>query len=241
MRFKLLNTMGYLIKRYLIIVIIFSGRCFSQDIEENEVSLLIEKCGGVYFPNKKIISDSWGSSLSFFDIKEGEKIADIGSKSMTFIGILSVFSEKATFYCEDIDSSCTTQEQADKVIKYYSKIKEAPISNIIIPVIGNEKTTTLPSNFFDKVIIDNSLHEFSDKETMLKDIFRILKKGGKLYDRESLGRKNGEIHIGCNNKLFDENTLINLVSTNGFQYVNSIDSRIPTGAYLSKIFLFKKE
>lgn len=233
--------MKYSIRYYLLLTIIFCGQCFSQDIYENEISLLTKKCGGIYFPNKRIISDSWGSSLSFFDIKEGEKIADIGSKSMTFVAILSVFSEKATFYCEDIDSVCTTQEQVDKVVKYYSRIKGIPISNNIIPVIGNEKTTTLPTDFFDKVIIDNSLHEFSNKEDMLKDIFRILKKGGKLYDRESLGRKNGEIHLGCKNKLFDEDTLINFVGTNGFQFVNSINSMIPTGSHFSKIFLFRKE
>ena len=90
---------------------LFSISCFAQNIDEKEIASLQAKCGGVYFPNKKIIADSWGKSLRFFEIKEGDNVADIGSKAMTFVGILSVFTPKANFYCEDIDSACTTSEQ----------------------------------------------------------------------------------------------------------------------------------
>lgn len=119
-----------------------------------------------------------------------------------FILVMSVlcmqsFAQNVDFYCEDIDSTCTTSKQAQKVIDFYSKIKGLPITCRFTPVIGTETSTTLPENFFDKVIIDNSLHEFSEKVLMLKNINQILKKNGVLYLRESLGRNNGELHIGC--------------------------------------------
>lgn len=220
---------------------LFSISCFAQNIDEKEIASLQAKCGGVYFPNKKIIADSWGKSLSFFEIKEGDNVADNGSISMTFVGILSVFTPKANFYCEDIDSACTTSEQAKKVIDYYSKIKGEPINSTIIPIIGTETSTTLATAFFDKVIIDNSLHEFSEKVLMMKDIKRILKKDGILYLRESLGRTNGELHMGCDQALFDEAHLVAFITEQGFKLIKSEDSQIPTGAFLSKLFLFVKE
>ncbi|MFN3489039.1 MAG: class I SAM-dependent methyltransferase [Emticicia sp.] len=226
---------------HLLYSLFFSLSCFAQNTDEKEIASLHAKCGGVYFPNKKIIADSWGKSLSFFNIKEGDNIADIGSKSMTFVGILSVFTPKANFYCEDIDSACTTSEQAKKVIDYYTKIKGEPINSTITPVIGTETSTTLATAFFDKVIIDNSLHEFSEKVLMMKDIKRILKKNGLLYLRESLGRTNGELHTGCNQALFDEAHLVSFVTEQGFKFIKSEESQILTGAFLSKLFLFVKE
>lgn len=224
----------------ILVLIILSLQSFAQNIDEKEITSLQAKCGGVYFPNKKIIADSWGKSLSFFDIKEGDNIADIGSKSMTFVGILSVFTPKANFYCEDIDSECTTTEQAQKVLNYYSKIKGEPIKSSITPIIGTETSTTLATAFFDKVIIDNSLHEFSEKVLMMKDIRKILKKNGFLYLRESLGRTNGELHMGCEQALFDEAHLVEFITQQGFKLIKSEDSQIPTGAFLSKLFLFVK-
>ncbi len=221
--------------------LLLSLNCFAQNSDEKEIASLRAKCGGVYFPNKKIIADSWGKSLSFFDIKEGDNIADIGSKSMTFAGILSIFTPKANFYCEDIDSTCTTSEQAQKVLNYYSKIKGEPIKSSITPIIGTETSTTLATAFFDKVIIDNSLHEFSEKILMMKDIRKILKKNGILYLRESLGRTNGELHMGCDQALFDEAHLVEFITQQGFKLIKSEDSQIPTGAFISKLFLFVKE
>lgn len=232
---------GIIQSSILILVLGFlSIHSFAQKIDEKEIASLQAKCGGVYFPNKKTIADSWGKSLSFFEIKEGDNIADIGSKSMTFVGILSVFMPKANFYCEDIDSACTTSEQAQKVLNYYTKIKGEAIKSTITPIIGTETSTTLPKNFFDKVIIDNSLHEFSEKVLMMKDIKRILKKDGVLYLRESLGRTNGEPHMGCDQALFDEAHLVEFITQQGFTLIKSENSQIPTGAFLSKLFLFVK-
>lgn len=225
----------------LLYSLLISLSCFAQNIDEKEIASLRAKCGGVYFPNKKVIVDSWGKSLSFFDIKEGDKVADIGSKSMTFVGVLSIFTPKANFYCEDIDSACTTTEQAQKVLNYYSKIKGEPINSTITPIIGTETSTTLPNNFFDKVIIDNSLHEFSEKVLMMKDIRKILKKNGVLYLRESLGRTNGELHMGCDQALFDEAHLVEFITRQGFKFIKSEDSQIPSGSFLSKLFLFVKQ
>ncbi len=220
---------------------LFSVCCFAQNIDEKEILSLRNECGGVYFNSKEVLEKSWGKSLRFFDLKKGDKVADIGAKSMTFIGTLSVFYENVDFHCEDIDSVCTTSKQAQKVIDFYSKIKGSPISCKLIPVIGTETSTTLPKNFFDKVIIDNSLHEFSEKVLMMKDINKILKKNGFLYLRESLGRTDGELHMGCNQALFDEAHLVEFITQQGFKFIKSEDSQIPTGAFLSKLFLFVKQ
>ena len=47
-----------------------------------------------------------------------------------------------------------------------------------------------PDNYFDTAFCINSVHHFEDQETSLKEIRRVLKKGGKLliieYEKESL-------------------------------------------------------
>lgn len=225
----------------VLVLTILSIHSFAQKIDEREIISLRTECGGVYFKSKEVLEKSWGKSLRFFDLKEGDKVADIGARSMTFIGTLAVFYENVDFYCEDIDSACTTPKQAQKVIDFYSKIKGSSITCKFIPVIGTETSTTLPKNFFDKVIIDNSLHEFSKKDLMMYDIHQILKVNGKLYLREAIGRTNGELHMGCDQALFDEMNLISYIAKQGFKFIKSEDSQIPTGAFISKLFVFEKE
>ncbi|MEP6734971.1 MAG: class I SAM-dependent methyltransferase, partial [Chryseolinea sp.] len=47
--------------------------------------------------------------------------------------------------------------------------------------LGKEKSTLLPLNTFDKVIIRNSFHHFSYPDDMLRNCKALLKDGGKLF------------------------------------------------------------
>jgi ubiquinone/menaquinone biosynthesis C-methylase UbiE len=76
------------------------------------------------------------------------------------------------------------------------------------PNYGELTTSTLlPANSVDKVIIENTFHEFSKPSQMLKEIHRILKPNGILYLNEMLASENNKIHSGCKQKLVSENEL----------------------------------
>ena len=71
-----------------------------------------------------------------------------------------------------------------KTFEQYVALRPTPNSNKIIVVKGSQKETTLPRNYFDKVIVRKTLHHIFYKDTILDDIFSILKPNGKLYIME---------------------------------------------------------
>jgi hypothetical protein len=46
--------------------------------------------------------------------------------------------------------------------------------------------------------------------------------------------------MGCNQALFDEAHLVEFITQQGFKFIKSKDSPIPSGAFISKLFLFVK-
>lgn len=138
------------------------------------------KCGTVY-TNKKIIEKRTKDFLNFYDFKKGEVIADIGASSGYWEGIYSVLCDSLTFYIQDIDSSCLNQTELTKIIDYYSKIKNAPITNKFKIVIGNEESTKLPDGIFDKIIMNQTFHHLDKPEKIVKDLSKKIKPNGQIF------------------------------------------------------------
>lgn len=147
-------------------------------------------------------------------------IASIGASAgvweMAFASQFPNFN--LTFYLEDIDPNNCNTEEVDYGIKYYEKLLDKPLNGTFIPVIGTEISTNLQELFFDKVLIINSLHEFSEPEAMLMDIYRILKKDGLLFIEEPITQVSGTLHEGCQKRLFTELELIDLVEKQDFVF-----------------------
>ena len=73
------------------------------------------------------------------------------------------------------------------------------------------------------MLIINALHEFSFPEIILKDIQGILKPNGKLFIEETLAQQPKEIHEGCGKPLFTENELINLLQSQQFTLIKTVE------------------
>jgi len=58
-------------------------------------------------------------------------------------------------------------------------------------ILGDERSTSLPENTFEKILITNSFHEFTFITEMLTDIKKKLKAGGILYIDEALPKRQG--------------------------------------------------
>jgi ubiquinone/menaquinone biosynthesis C-methylase UbiE len=105
--------------------------------------------------------------------------------------------------------------------------------------LGNEKSTSLPGNTFDKVLIINSFHEFTFVPEMLSDIKTKLKPGGILYIDEALPKKPGQLHGICNLPMLNTKEMIALLAKNGFEYINGIHFNYRQKTPVRKIFAFR--
>ncbi len=131
-----------------------------------------------FFENKEDL-------IKFFDIKNGETIADVGAAEGYHEGALSLLYDSITFYIEDVDPKDVNQKEIDKTVKHYNKLRSTPQTCKFNWVLGTYKTTNLPDGIFDKLIMIASFHEFTFMDEMMEDIARKLKPGGKIYIMEA--------------------------------------------------------
>lgn len=195
-------------------------------------------CGVLHDSKKEILKYESNTILfNFLGPKPNEKIADIGAGGMQWEAKMMVLRDSLTFYCEDIDTVCNNKQQLKKVFDNVSKLRDGQSAGKIIQVIGTEKSTGLQTDFFDKVLIVNTFHEFSDRQIMINEIYRILKTGGKVYIDERLPERNKTIHQGCKKPMIGEVELIELMEKNSFKLV---DKKMMKYTFPDQVYCFKK-
>ena len=155
-------------------------------------------------------------SLQTFQFKENETIASIGASSGVWEIWFASQVDNLTFYIQDIDEQNCNQEEIDYGVEYYEKLLKKKITGKFIPVVGTQKATNLPKNTFDKVLIINSLHEFTHPALILQDVLGTLKKDGTLFIEELTAEISGKIHEGCGRRLFTKKELSELLIQVGF-------------------------
>lgn len=103
---------------------------------------------------------------------------------------------------------------------------------------GDERSTSLPENTFDKILIINSFHEFTLLAEMLAAIKKKLKPGGILYIDEALPKRQGQLHGICNLPMLKSEETISVFANNGFEYVKGVDFNYRQKNPVRKIFAF---
>ena len=131
----------------------------------------------------------------FIQLLETDTVADIGAGKMDYSLHYANLYNKTIFYFEDIDSTYCNWVQLQKTIK------ERNFSNVdtnrISIVIGNENSTTLPTNSCDVVILQSTLHLIAKNQKMINDLQRILKPNGSLLIVEKFTEKKNKAHANC--------------------------------------------
>ena len=64
-------------------------------------------------------------------------------------------------------------------------------------IIGTKDSIPLPDTSYSYVLCRKTLHEFSNKEKMIKELERIIKINGELVIVEAVPQSKGEIDEGC--------------------------------------------
>jgi predicted methyltransferase len=178
--------------------------------------------------------------LAMYDLKPGQTVASIGAQCGQWEAGLAASSDSVHFYLEDIDTTYFNERQVGFAWHYYDSLRGKPMTSDYKLVLGTEKSTLLPENTFDKVIIINSFHEFTKQEEMLADIKTKLKSGGILYIDEAVAKKTGELHAICKKRKFTPDELITMLEKNGYSYINRVDMMFRKERPLRIIFAFKK-
>ena len=127
--------------------------------------------------NIKLDDTVFLSEIRLYKFDTNDVIADIGAGSGYFEKVLSRYCDNLVVYASDIDSPTVSRLTTRLELLELNDRKNITYT----AVLGNEKSSLLPSHSFDKVIIRNSFHHFTYPNEMLEDCKRILKKDGQLF------------------------------------------------------------
>ena len=120
----------------------------------------------------------------------------------------------------DQDIQVLTNEEVGDSIAYFES--KSQIKNTTSILVKNEDVhaITLENEMADWVLIFNALHEFKQVDIVLKEAFRLLKKGGELFIEEEISTSIPLIHEGCGKKLFFTEELMTIVAEAGFEKID---------------------
>jgi predicted methyltransferase len=195
-------------------------------------------CGGFYKSMADLLKMQQ-KEIGFYDFRSGQTIASIGAQCSHWEAAYAATTDSVTFYLEDIDSSKFKKSQVEFAWNYYATLRGKSMTSDYKMILGDERSTSLPENTFDKILVINSFHEFTFQTEMLADIKKKLKPGGVLYIDEALSKKPGQLHGICNKPMLTNEETIAVFEKNGFEYVNGIDFNYRQKDPTRKIFAFK--
>jgi ubiquinone/menaquinone biosynthesis C-methylase UbiE len=197
-----------------------------------------ENCGSFYV-SMDHLRKLKQHEIDFYDFRPGQKVASIGAQCCHWEAAFASVTDSVSFYLEDIDTSKFKQSQADFVWNYYGQLRGRKMTSTYQLILGDEKSTKLPENTFDKILIINSFHEFTYQVEMLEDIKKKLKTGGILYIDEALPKRKGQLHGICNLPMLNAQEMVSFFVKNGFEYVEGLEFNYRQKVPVRKIFAFR--
>jgi|APSaa5957512622_1039677.scaffolds.fasta_scaffold02443_6 ubiquinone/menaquinone biosynthesis C-methylase UbiE len=151
---------------------------------------------GNYFVSKKEILEDPKLKLIIRNagFQKNDKIADIGSENGCVPAILSMFYDQLSFHLEDINPATLNDIEFNKVRNYYEKLSASTFNSDFTLHIGQQSQTLLPTDYFDHVMLNDVIHQAYYPDSLMSDIYRILKTDGKVligqYNNNGISEKN---------------------------------------------------
>ena len=191
---------------------------FSKKTMVKNASLLdLWGIGLVQFQYPYQIDTSGGDffeELAFYEIENGQEIADIGGGNGTLALLVAMLYEDVSVYMNEI--------VYEKLEYFKGKIAEVrriyrPDLKGLTPVMGSARNVRLKNKKMDKIIIRKTIHHFKFTKAMLKSIRKSLKPDGDLYIGELPKEKDPE---GKKCKLlWEQDKLLKIMEENGFKLI----------------------
>ena len=134
--------------------------------------------------------------IDFYQLKEGEKFAEIGAGTGVFSQMLGLIGKNSVIYVNEIDEDVLQYLRQKKAEKDFEL---GPNATMLVE--GGKKNANLPEKV-DKVFIRNTFHHFSKKEQMLNSICNSIQPGGRIYIYETL--KDPHDPNACKHRMYDQ-------------------------------------
>ena len=176
-----------------------------------------------------------GNPLAFAEVKEGDVVLDIGSGAGidTFIASKSV-GETGKVYGLDM-----TPQMIEKAKE---NAKQSGITNVEY-VLGEADNIPLADNTVDWVISNCVINLAPDKKKVFKEIYRVLKPGGRLAVSDILADnlpseilENDYLYASCVAGAISEEEYVNAIKEAGFQNINIPSKIVYDKENLSMVF-----
>lgn len=158
-----------------------------------------------------------------YDVQSKQKIASVGAGGGNKEILYSMLADSLVFYLQDIDSTCLTKTILPLTIQQQYSATNQVCDDTFTAVLGTEDDTRLPERFFDKILIENTLHELRKPAEILLSIHKSLKPDGFLFVEDFIAHKPGQRHRGCGKLLYTQEALLDLLDKSGFRLVESHD------------------
>lgn len=169
--------------------------------------------------------------LDILNLQAGDTVADIGSYDGYYPTLYSIYNDSITFYLNDIRKEGFLY--LDSIRQAVENISGNKVSNEFNIVIGNDSSTNLQANSFNKVIIRDALHHFHSVEKMLQEIIKIMEPESELMLIEPIRGQNN-IYSVCEGAMTEEE-LLNLLFNNGFELIKKTKGQKSLGWYKFKL------
>jgi ubiquinone/menaquinone biosynthesis C-methylase UbiE len=125
----------------------------------------------------RYLRQAQGSVISLLNLREGVHFLDVGCGTGWAVGqVANMVNGKGLFYGVDLSAKMIEKAQSNFSGRDNFHFLQA-----------NSESIPLDDNFFDVIICTNSFHHYLNPDKALKEMCRLLKKGGKLYILDPLG------------------------------------------------------
>ncbi len=127
------------------------------------------------------------------DIQKFDSVLSIGAGSGSREYIYAMNLDSITFYLEDLDTSCCSQEKINNTYLPYYASQGITFTSVFKTVSGTETTVNLPDESVNKVLIYKVYHHFNKDKEMMSEAYRVLIPSGKLIIGEHVLKGNKKI------------------------------------------------
>jgi SAM-dependent methyltransferase len=233
----------FIFRHYLLLMkqfIAMAGTLLIFSCHTSYLSFNKEGFHGTFYKSFEKLQQQHGPVAAFYNFQPHQKVASIGAQTCVGEAIYACFTDSVEFYLEDIDTTYFNAPQAAYVWNYYGNLRGKPLTSTYKLVTGTETATLLPGLYFDKCMIINSFHEFTQPMVMLRDIYGKLKPGGLLYIDEQVPARPGGKHGSCKMPLYTADEMNKTVCPAGFTAAEGYIAAWRKGKPRRKIYVYQK-
>ncbi|MGB9125414.1 MAG: arsenite methyltransferase [Nitrosotalea sp.] len=177
-------------------------------------------------PQESILGVGCGAPIKFADLKEGETVLDLGSGA----GIDAFLSANKVSKSGKVIGIDMTDEMLDKA---RINARNGNYTNVEFRKGDIEKNIPVNNDTIDAVISNCVINLTSDKTSAFKEVYRILKKGGRMVisdlvtDQElEQDQINAEQWCSCIDGALTQEHYIESIKKAGFHDVSVLDQRV---------------